>query len=58
MMYDLFIIWESGEREVFAYHTREAAEKYMLSYQIAFGHQIRYIDIIERRLKIDGTLPL
>lgn len=58
MMYDLIIIWESGERELFAYSTRELAEKYMLSYQIAFGHQIRYIDVIERRLKIDGALPL
>jgi hypothetical protein len=51
ILFDLIIIWESGERESYTYTEREEAEKAELAYQIAFGHQIHYISIVERRLK-------
>ena len=39
-MFDLIIVWDSGEKEVYTYSTREEAEKAAAGYKIAFGSQV------------------
>lgn len=38
--YELVIIWDSGEKEIHEYKTKEEAEKAKAGYYIAFGHQL------------------
>ena len=47
-MYELMIIWDSGERETFAYDTLEEAEKHEREFKMVFGGQIRW-SAVQRR---------
>lgn len=38
--YELVIIWETGEKDIFLYGSREEAEKIEKGYKIAFGRQV------------------
>lgn len=42
MRYILGIIWDSGEKEIFQFITREEAEEVEKGYHMAFGNQIQY----------------
>lgn len=42
MRYVLGIIWDTGEKEVYQFSTREEAEKVEAGYKMAFGNQIQY----------------
>ena len=44
-MYELIIIWSTGEKEVYQYTTREEAEKTELGMRTAFGNQIEWTGI-------------
>ena len=48
-MYRLIIIWYTGEKEEYEYPTREEAEKAELGMRTAFGNQIQWTGINERR---------
>ena len=39
-MFDLVIVWETGEKEVYTYATREDAEKGKANFEKAFGSQV------------------
>ena len=47
-MFELIIIWDSGEKEVYTYSTKEEAESIENGYKIAFGSQV-WTAINERR---------
>lgn len=47
--YELVIIWESGEKEVYAYRTRERAEKTASEMKKVFGNQISWTGVREGR---------
>ena len=49
MKYILVIIWESGEREEQEYNSRYDAEIAGAGYIRAFGKQISWYGIVERR---------
>lgn len=49
MKYILIVVWESGEKEEHAYNTKEQAEKAGAGYKTAFGKQISWYGITERR---------
>lgn len=49
MRYELIIIWDTGEREVSSYLTREEAEEKESGFHRAFGNQIQFSCINERR---------
>ena len=40
MMYKLFVVWNTGEKEVHEYKTREEAEQAAAGYKMAFGEQV------------------
>lgn len=42
MNFILGIVWDTGEREIFQYTTREEAEEVERGYKMAFGNQIQY----------------
>lgn len=48
-MYELIIIWSTGEKEVYQYTTREEAEKTELGMRMAFGNQISWTGINTRK---------
>lgn len=48
-MYKLTIIWCTGEKETYDYTTREEAEKAELGMRTAFGNQIDWSCVRERR---------
>lgn len=47
MSYQAVIIWETGEKEVHSYETREQAEKAVQGYHIAFGNQVQWAGVRE-----------
>lgn len=49
MMYVLIILWTDGDRNEYEYTTREEAEKGELNMRTAFGNQIEWSGISERR---------
>ena len=49
-MFELIVIWYTGEKEVFAYTTREDAEKSAHGFKTAFGNQIEWTGVRERRI--------
>lgn len=48
-MYELVIIWSTGEKDVYQYTTREEAEKAELGMRMAFGNQIEWSGIREKK---------
>lgn len=48
-MYELVIIWETGEKEVYAYTTREKAERTGEEMKKVFGRQISWAGVRESR---------
>ena len=49
MMYVLIILWTDGDRNEYEYTTREEAERGELNMRMAFGNQIEWSGISERR---------
>lgn len=47
-MYELVIIWCTGEKDIHGYPTREEAEKAELGMRTAFGSQISWSGIREK----------
>ena len=43
MKYELVVIWETGEKEVHAYATKEEAQAADKGYKMAFGNQISWV---------------
>lgn len=48
-LYQLVIVWESGEREIYEYASRESAIEVQIGMQNAFGKQIGWMGIREKR---------
>ena len=48
-MYELVVIWSTGEKEVYTYHTEDRAEKAAQDMKMAFGSQISWTGV--RRAK-------
>lgn len=44
-MYELVIIWESGEKNIYHYDDRETAEEREKGFHTAFGNQISWSGI-------------
>lgn len=44
-MYELIIIWEDGEKEIYAYRTEEKAEITGAEMKKAFGNQISWYGV-------------
>ena len=44
-MYELIIIWETGEKEIYSYPTRDMAEKTEREMRKVFGNQISWTGI-------------
>lgn len=42
MAYDLVVIWENGEKNIYPYYTEEMAEDARRSMSKVFGNQISY----------------
>lgn len=49
MRYELVVIWETGEKEIYAYTTRERAEKTGSEMKKVFGNQITWTGVREVR---------
>lgn len=47
--YELVIVWDSGEKEVHEYKTKEEAEKAMAGMYMAFGHHQLWCCVREKR---------
>ena len=45
-MYELIVIWNSGEKDIFKYSTLERAAQTERGYKKAFGNQIQWTGII------------
>lgn len=50
--YELVVIWDSGEKDVYDYETYEAAKQGEANMRMVFGYQIAWTCIKERRLGI------
>lgn len=44
-MYELIVIWSTGEKDVYDYETREEAEKGAKNMKMAFGNQVQWTGI-------------
>lgn len=42
VMWELVIVWDSGEKQVFCYSTEDEAEKSGRGMKMAFGNQIQW----------------
>lgn len=42
MAYDLVVIWQSGEQNIYPYYTEETAERARKNMSMVFGDQISY----------------
>lgn len=40
--YNLIVVWDTGEKEVFPYETEEEAERAEKGYKTAFGNQVSF----------------
>lgn len=49
MRYELVVIWETGEKDIYAYSTREKAEKTAMEMKKVFGNQISWAGVREVR---------
>lgn len=49
MKYELIIVWKPGEMEITQFDTREEAEKGAENMKMAFGKQIEWTGIREKR---------
>lgn len=49
MRYELVVIWETGEKEIYAYATREKAEETSANMKKVFGNQIAWTGVREVR---------
>lgn len=49
MRYELIVIWETGDKEVHSYKSKEKAKEADKGYKMAFGNQISWTGIRERR---------
>ena len=44
-MYELVIIWETGEKQIYSYDDRDRAYDAMDDYKMAFGNQIQWMGV-------------
>lgn len=49
MIYELIVIWDTGEKETYDYETLDAARQGEANMRMAFGCQIAWTGINERR---------
>ena len=49
MEYELIIIWSTGEKDIQLYSSKEKAEEAVKNYKKAFGGQISWAGIREKR---------
>ena len=45
MKYELIVIWQSGEKDIYPYESEDAAEKGKANMKMAFGNQISWMGI-------------
>lgn len=45
--YELVVIWDTGEKEVYEYKTEEEAQRLLKDLHFAFGNQISWMGIWE-----------
>lgn len=45
LKYELIIIWETGEKEIHAYNTKEKAEEIGQGMKMAFGNQVQWYGV-------------
>lgn len=43
--YELVLIWETGEKEVYSYATEEEAQTSMREFRSIFGNQISWVGV-------------
>ena len=48
-MYELVIVWLTGETDIFTYNTEEEAQKAADGYKIAFGSQVEWTGTRRKR---------
>lgn len=48
-MYELIVIWTSGEKEIHEFQSREQACETGDGYKMAFGTQIEWVGVREKR---------
>lgn len=48
-MYELVIVWDNGDKDVSTYPSEEKAEKAELNMRTAFGNQIQFSCVREKR---------
>ena len=54
-MFELIVLWSTGDKNVYEYDTREEAVKGASRMRMAFGNQIRWTGIDRKRNKKDTT---
>lgn len=47
--YELIVIWDNGDKDTYDYETLDAARQGEANMKMAFGHQIAWTGINERR---------
>ena len=45
MKYELIVIWETGEKEIFEYATEEEAQESCNDFRMIFGNQVSWAGI-------------
>lgn len=45
MAYELVIVWETGEKDIFEYNSREDAEKSGNGFKVALGEQVAWYGV-------------
>ena len=45
MKYELIVIWETGEKEIFEYATEEEAQESCNDFRMIFGNQVAWVGI-------------
>ena len=45
MIYELVIVWETGDKDIFEYSSRDDAEESMRGFKVAFGEQITWCGV-------------
>lgn len=49
-MYELVIVWSTGEKNIYEYKTREEAEKGGDNFKTAFGYQVSWFGVREKQI--------
>lgn len=52
MMYELVIIWDTGERDIYTYVSEDAAERTAYNMRMVFGKQIAWTGVRPKREEV------